>query len=92
MSDLHDEEFEAEISQYVLWCEGRLEELRRAGLVEGRSALTEAGWNEYRKLVASGCVPSIMKVIWTLKSDLHVPPKMIEQMAALMVAHDGRGK
>jgi hypothetical protein len=29
VSDLHDEEHQAEVGRYVLWCEGRLEELRR---------------------------------------------------------------
>src|SRR5262249_26037896 len=54
MDDLHEEEYQAEVQTYILWCEGRLEELRREGLVVGQSALTESGWSKYGKLVASG--------------------------------------
>jgi hypothetical protein len=85
MSNPHDKWNQAEALRYVLWCEGRLEELRREGLVEGQSALTEAGWVEYRSLVASGFVPTKEKVIWTLKRTPHIPPELAEQLAALVL-------
>ena len=68
-----------------LWCEGSLEELRRAGLVEGQSTLTEAGWTEYQRLVASGIVPNKEKVIWTLESDQQVSPELARMLAVLML-------
>ena len=85
MNNLHDEEYGAEVRQYVLWCEGRLKELAEAGLVKGESALTEKGWAEYRSLVASGFVPAREKVIWTMRGNQQVPSDVVEQMATLML-------
>jgi len=80
----HDEESRAEVYNYVLWCEGRLKELKQAGLLEGPAALTAAGWEEYRKLLESGFVPTKEKVIWTLQS-MNVPSEIIETLAALIL-------
>ncbi len=86
--DLHDEEYRAEVLRYVLWCQGRLEELRRAGLLEGPSVLTESGWNQYRQLVASGFVPQRENVIGTLQSDPAVPPELVEKITMLMLERE----
>jgi len=81
---LHDEPDIAEAREYVLWCQGRLGELRQAGLLKGPCLLTEAGWTEYRKLIASGFLPSRQKVIWTLQTGQAVPEELAEQLAVLM--------
>src|SRR5262249_4373896 len=91
MDDLHEEEYQAEVQTYILWCEGRLEELRREGLVVGQSALTESGWSKYGKLVASGFVPSKEKVMWTLESDPHVPRELVTRLVALMLGQQEGG-
>jgi hypothetical protein len=83
-SDLHEEEEHAEGRQYILWCEGKLGELAEAGLMHGKSELTEAGWAQYRNLIASSFVPSKEKVIWTLQSHHQMPAVMVERVATLM--------
>jgi hypothetical protein len=85
IGDPHDQEEKAEVKLYVLWCEGRFEELRRAGLLDGPSLLTATGWHGYRKLLASGFVPNGNKVIWTFRSDERVPPELVEKLATLML-------
>jgi hypothetical protein len=52
------------------------------------SALTEKGWQEYRKLVSLGFVPIRQKVIWTLRSDPHVPLELVGKLAALMLGNE----
>jgi hypothetical protein len=74
-----------EVMVYIIWCEGRLEELRREGLLEGQSALTAEGWAEYRKLVESGFVPRKKKLMWTLESMQSVPPDLVKELCSLMV-------
>ncbi len=85
MKDMYEEEFRSEVRTYIVWCEGRLEELRRRGLVRGQSSLSEEGWTKYCELVASGFVPAEEKVIQTLEADLHVPAELVKKMALLML-------
>ncbi len=64
----HQEEYQAEVRNYVLWCEGRLEELRQAGMFAASPLITEQGMIAFRKLVGAGFHPSREKIVLTLRS------------------------
>ncbi len=85
MTDLHEEEYESESRSYVLWCEGRLEELRQAGFFSGEPEITEAGMVAYRTLVESGFRPNKEKLIWTLRSLQRFEESDLEAAAAMLM-------
>jgi hypothetical protein len=83
--NLHEEEYQAEVRTYVLLCEGRLEELREAGMFEGDRSITEKGMVAYRNLLRSGFCPSKAKLVLTLRSLQRFEETDLETVAALMM-------
>jgi hypothetical protein len=84
MSDVYQEEYRADARHYVLWCEGRLEELRQAnvfGVVP--AAITEMGMETYRNLPEF--IPDRTKVISTLESFDRFEARYIEKIANLLM-------
>lgn len=84
----HEEEYQAEVRSYVLWCEGRLEELRQAGMFSGRPLLTDKGMTAYRNLVGLGFCPSREKVVVTLRSFHRFEEADLEAVATLLMEGD----
>jgi hypothetical protein len=81
----HDEEYQAEVRSYLIWCEGRLEELRQAGMFEGDRSITNTGLVAYRNLVQSGFRPTKEKLVRTLRSLQRFEESDLEAVAALLM-------
>lgn len=90
MNSPHEEEYRAEVRSYLLWCEGKLEELRRAGSLSGEPAITEQGMAAYRKLVESDFRPTKEKVLSTLRSLRRFEESDLEEVAVLLMADGSR--
>jgi len=88
MSNPHQEEYEAEVRTYVIWCEGKLEELRQAGLLAGEPVITMLGMTTYFKLVEAGFRPDREKLLWTLQSFERFQDADIELLVKMMMATD----
>lgn len=84
--DPYQEEEKAEYRLTMLWCEGRLDDLYREGMIEGGIIkITEQGRRKYRDLVASGFQPKpkLVRVYLTYCGSIHV--SALESMMELIL-------
>jgi hypothetical protein len=85
---------------YVMWCYGRLEELRRQNLFsvhrngkllgKRTCSLPKAGWKFYQRLKARGFKPEPEKVRWTLENLDSLPQDELNRLVFFCLVMHGQ--